>query len=359
MSKSIHDLNDRQEYIGREMIEEYRAGHISRRAMLKTISIVCGAAGGSALLAACGDDEGAKMIADAAAGSPDAAMGSPDAAGGSPDAAMGSPDAAGGSPDAGAGADAAGPGPDVGPGVLSVPANDPNIEAMRIEYDSVPAAKIIAYLARPKAAGNYPGVVVIHENRGLNDHIRDVARRLAKAGFVALAPDLTSRGGSTEKLDPDMARAYLSMDGVADMLLADLNAGAEFLGKTMGVAPPAKLGVVGFCFGGGQTYRLAISNAKIAAAVPYYGPATPAVIATLKDSKAAFLIQHADNDMNVNSTRDMVRDALMMAGKTFEIVVHPNSRHAFNNDTGANYSEAAAVAAWTRTIDFFKLHLKQ
>jgi carboxymethylenebutenolidase len=240
--------------------------------------------------------------------------------------------------------------------VLSVPPDDPAVQASRVEYDSTGMAKIVAYLARPKAAGTYPGVLVIHENRGLNDHIRDVARRLAKANFVALAPDLTSRGGSTEKLDPDMARAYLSMDGIAQTLLDDMNAGVEYLAKVMDVG--AKLGVVGFCFGGGQTYRVAISNPKLAAAVPYYGPATPEIIAGLKDSKAAFLLHHADMDTNVNSTRDQISAALMAAGKTFEIVVHPGTRHAFNNDTGANYNEAETVAAWTKTLEWFRTYLK-
>ncbi len=198
--------------------------------MLKTISMVCGAAGGAGLLAACGDEDGAIALQD---GGVDAEV---------PD---GGADAA---PDAGADAVAdAGSAPTPARACSRWRPTNPAIQAGRIEYDSTGGAKIIGYLARPKAAGKYPGVIVIHENRGLNDHVRDVARRLAKANFVALAPDLTSRGGSTEKLDPDMARAYLSMDGVAETLLADLNAAVDHLSKTMGVVPAEKLGVVGFC----------------------------------------------------------------------------------------------------------------
>jgi carboxymethylenebutenolidase len=349
MAKDPRQLTDMQEYIGREMVEEFRAGNVTRRAMLRTISIVCGSVGGAALLSACGDDEGAKALTkmDASATSADAST--------SRDTAATSPD--GGAPDAAAATgDAAATTGDAGKGVLSVAADDPAITASMVQYDSTGMTKVTAYLARPKAAGNFPGVIVIHENRGLNDHVRDVARRLAKANFVALAPDLTSRWGTTAMLDPDMARMYLSMDGVTDNLVADLNAGVDHLTKVMGVVPADRLGVVGFCFGGGYTYRLAAANPKIVAAVPYYGPAPAAVVASLSASKAAFLVQHAEMDTNVNATREEVRAAL--AGKTFEIVVHPGTRHAFNNDTGANYNEAAAVAAWTKTLDWFRTHLK-
>ena len=126
----------------------------------------------------------------------------------------------------------------MGRAVLSVPENDPAVTTSRVTYPSA-AGNVIAYLARPKAAGPFPAVVVIHENRGLNDHIRDVARRLAKANFVALAPDLTSRAGSTEMLDPDMARMYLSNAEPAD-LVADLSAGVDFALSQPGIRPPAR-----------------------------------------------------------------------------------------------------------------------
>jgi carboxymethylenebutenolidase len=210
---------------------------------------------------------------------------------------------------------------------------------------------VTAYLARPAASGSFPAVVVIHENRGLNDHIRDVARRLAKAGFVALAPDLTSRAGSTDMLNPDMARAYLSAAEPAD-LVADLSAGVDFVLTQAGVRPAGKVGVVGFCLGGGYTLRLAASNQKVAAAVPYYGPA-PMPIDMMKNTSAAILAHYAEMDDNVNGTRDMLEMVLLGAGKTFQKTIHPGTRHAFNNDTGANYHEAAAITAWEETLAWF------
>jgi carboxymethylenebutenolidase len=304
---SVAHLNEMQIYIGREMIEEYRAGHINRRTLLKRLTLICGSAvGGAALLSSCGDSQNARMILTPG------------------------PDA-GAAPDTAAGPDTAAAG-DGRPAALSVAADDPAIQASKVQYDSTGGTRVSAYLARPRTSGSYPGVVVIHENRGLNDHIRDVARRLAKANFIALAPDLTSRGGTTDTLDPDMARAFLAM-AVVDDLVADLSAGAEFLGTQMGVTPADRLGVVGFCFGGGYTYRLTAANPKIAAAASYYGP------------------------IQMNATTDQL--VLALAGKDFKLVIHPGTMHAFNNDTGASYNEAEAVAAWGQTIDWFNTHLRR
>jgi carboxymethylenebutenolidase len=327
---SVADLTEMQIYIGREMIDEYRAGQINRRTLLKRLTMICGGAlGGSSLLSACGDGENAQMILDAAPSGPDAGAPAPDAA----------------------------PASDARPpAALSVATGDPAIEASKVQYDSTGGAKITGYLARPRAAGSYPGVVVIHENRGLNDHIRDVARRLAKANFIALAPDLTSRGGTTETLNPDAARTFLGM-AVVDDLVADLNAGAEFLSTQSGVSPTDRLGVTGFCFGGGYTYRLTATSPKIAAAASYYGPIQQALIDQLKATNAAVLIHHAETDNNVNSTTDALIAAL--AGKTHKLITHPGTLHAFNNDTGANYNETAAVAAWTETLAWFNTHLRR
>jgi carboxymethylenebutenolidase len=326
---TVADLTEMQIYIGREMIDEYRAGQINRRTMLRRLTMICGGAlAGASLLQACGDGENAEMILQ------------PGAAG-----------ADGGAPaDAGASGDAP------RPGALSVAASDPAVEASRVQYDSSGGTKVTGYLARPRAAGSHPGVLVIHENRGLNDHIRDVARRLAKANFIALAPDLTSRGGSTEMLDPDMARTFLGT-AVVDDLIADLTAGLTFLGSQPGILSPDRLGVTGFCFGGGYTYRTTAASPKIAAAVSYYGPIQAALIEQLKASDAAVLIHHAENDNNVNSTTDQLVAAL--TGKTHKLITHPGTNHAFNNDTGGNYNEAAAITAWGQTLDWFNTHLRR
>jgi carboxymethylenebutenolidase len=330
---AVAQLSEMQVYIGREMIEEYRAGRINRRTLLGRLTLICGSAmGGAALLSSCGDNNNARMIL-----APDAAA--PDA---QPDGTAAGPDMA-----------AAGDGR---PGALSVPADDPAIQASKVQYDSTAATRVSAYLARPRASGSYPGVVVIHENRGLNDHIRDVARRLAKANFIALAPDLTSRGGTTDMLDPDMARAFLAM-AVVDDLVADLSAGAEFLSREMGVTPIDRLGVVGFCFGGGYTYRLTAANPKIAAAASYYGPIQMDLIDQLRTVNAAILMHHAETDANVNATTDQL--VMALRGKDYQLVIHPGTMHAFNNDTGASYNEAEAIIAWGQTIDWFNTHLRR
>jgi carboxymethylenebutenolidase len=342
MTGDISQLKQMQVYVGREMVEEFRAGHISRRVLIKRLIMICGSASSAAaLLAACDKDVDGGVDSERTGGSGGSAPG----AGGGGSGGAGGGDAGNPGSDGGTGA-----GADMGPGVLSVPANDPAVTTSRVTYPSA-AGNVIAYLARPKVAGPFPAVVVIHENRGLNDHIRDVARRLAKASFVALAPDLTSRGGSTEMLDPDMARMFLSNAEPAD-LVADLSAGVDFVLSQTGIRPTGKVGVVGFCLGGGYTLRLAAANQKVGAAVPYYGPA-PMPIEMMKTTSAAILAHYADMDMNVNATREQLEMVLLAAGKTFQKSIHPGTRHAFNNDTGANYNEGAAVAAWEETLAWF------
>jgi carboxymethylenebutenolidase len=341
MAGDISHLKQMQVYVGREMVEEFRAGHISRRVLIKRLIMICGgASAAAALLAACDKDVEGGVDPERTGGSGGGGAGGTGGSGGS-----GGGGGTGGTP-----ASDAASADDMGRAALSVPENDPAVTTSRVTYSSA-AGNVIAYLARPKAAGPFPAVVVIHENRGLNDHIRDVARRLAKANFVALAPDLSSRAGSTEMLDPDMARMYLSNAEPAD-LVADLSAGVDFLLAQTGIRPAGKVGVVGFCLGGGYTLRLAAANQKVGAAVPYYGPA-PMPIDMMKNTSAAILAHYAETDMNVNATRDQLEMVLVAAGKVFQKSIHPGTRHAFNNDTGANYNEGAAVAAWGETLAWF------
>jgi carboxymethylenebutenolidase len=211
------------------------------------------------------------------------------------------------------------------------------------------------YLARPKADGTYPGVIVIHENRGLTDHIRDVARRLAKAGYVALAPDLASRGGGTATIGADKITGFFG-NAKPEELVKDLNAGVDFLGQQTGVQPD-KFGVVGFCFGGAYTLRLAAANPKMAAAVCYYG-VTPDPASQMSATNAAILGQYGGNDARVNGTIPALEQAMQAAGKKYEKQIYDGANHAFNNDTGQNYNQEAAVAAWQRTLDWFGKYLK-
>jgi carboxymethylenebutenolidase len=215
--------------------------------------------------------------------------------------------------------------------------------------------EIMGYLARPSAEGTYPGVVVIHENRGLTDHIRDVARRVAKAGYVALAPDLASRGGGTSQIGADQITGFFA-NASPEELLRDLNAGVDFLGQQSGVQAD-KFGVVGFCFGGAYTLRLAAANPKMAAAVCYYG-VTPEPASQMSATNAAILGQYGGNDARVNGTIPALEQVMQESGKTYEKRIYEGANHAFNNNTGQNYNETAAVTAWQETLTWFETHLK-
>jgi carboxymethylenebutenolidase len=214
---------------------------------------------------------------------------------------------------------------------------------------------INGYVARPKAEGTYPGVIVIHENRGLTDHIRDVARRLAKAGYIALAPDLASRGGGTATVGADKITGYFA-NSKPEELIKDLNSAVDFLGQQSGIKADS-YGVVGFCFGGAYTLRLAAANPKMAAAVCYYG-VTPEPADQMSATNAAILGQYGGNDARVNGTIPALEQAMQTAGKTYEKQIYEGANHAFNNDTGQNYNQEAAVAAWQRTLDWFEKYLK-
>jgi carboxymethylenebutenolidase len=204
------------------------------------------------------------------------------------------------------------------------------------------------------AAGQPRGaVLVVHENRGLNDHIRSVAGRLAASGYSALAIDLLSAEGGTAALgDEASAMAALSA-APQERFVADMRAG---LGELERRAPGAKLGAIGFCFGGGMVWLLLASGEpRLAAAAPFYGPLPDG--ADFSGSSAAVLGVYAENDGRVNASRDAATAALEQAGLTHEIVTYPGADHAFFNDTGPRYDRAAATQAWDKVLDWFGRHL--
>jgi carboxymethylenebutenolidase len=197
------------------------------------------------------------------------------------------------------------------------------------------------------------GVLVIHENRGLTDHIRSVAGRFAASGYSALAIDLLSAEGGTASFD-DSARATAALTGRSEeQLVADLRAGIDELTRRL---PGAKLAAVGFCFGGGMVWTLlAAGEPRLAAAVPFYGPA-PAD-ADFAGSTAAVLGIYAEQDARVNASRDGAAAALDRAGLPHEMVTYPGVNHAFFNDTGARYDAATATTAHQKVLDWFGQHL--
>ena len=224
----------------------------------------------------------------------------------------------------------------------------------RLRTGGLSLANYPVYGAMPlKRVGKLPAVLVIHENRGLNAHIRDVTRRVALAGYFAVAPDLLAPMGGTP-MDEDRARDMIGKLDLAKSV-GDVAAMLDRLHRNSG--GNGKVGAVGFCWGGGFVNRLAVAaGGKLDAGVAYYGPApNPAEAARVQ---APLLLHYAGLDDRVNATGKPWVAALKAAGKTVDSYTYPGVNHAFNNDTSAErYNKAAADLAWQRTLAFFKRHL--
>ena len=230
---------------------------------------------------------------------------------------------------------------------------DPDIVAEYITYPSPNGhGQVRGYRVRPaKAEGKLPGVVVVHENRGLNPYIEDVARRVAKAGFIALAPDGLSSVGGYPGNDEKGRELQKQVD--PEKLMNDFFAAIEFLAKD--AAATGKVGITGFCYGGGVSNAAAVAYPELAAAVPFYGrQAKPEDVTRIK---APLLLHFAETDANVNATWPAYEAALKAAGKTYEAHVYPGTGHGFHNDSTPRYDEAAAKLAWERTLAWFRKHL--
>jgi len=227
--------------------------------------------------------------------------------------------------------------------------DDPQLKTETVTYKGA-AGDLKAYLARPaEQSGKLGTVIVIHENRGLNPHIRDVARRVALEGFVALAPDLLSSLGGTPP-DEDKARDMIGQLTPAQAI-ADGQATIAFLETYDG--GNGKVGAVGFCWGGGLVNDLAVNAPTLAAAVAYYGRQPKAE--DVARIKAPLLLHYAGLDDRINAGIEAYKAALTRHGKDFTIYVYDDVNHAFNNDTSeARYNKQAADLAWGRTIAFFR-----
>ncbi len=231
---------------------------------------------------------------------------------------------------------------------LSVPEGDPAVSSSRVTFPSQ-GDEIMAYLARPAADGVYPAILVCHENRGLTPHIEDVARRFAKAGYVALALDLLSREGGTPAQDPDQVPGLLS-GAPPERHVGDFAAGMAYLQAQPYVAGD-RIGMTGYCFGGGITWRCAVALPELKAAAPYYGPAPD--LDQVPNIKAAVFGVYAEQDERINAGKDALEQALIDAGITHQMKVYPGVNHAFHNDTGQRYDETQATQAWQDTLAWF------
>jgi carboxymethylenebutenolidase len=234
-----------------------------------------------------------------------------------------------------------------------VSVTDPDIVADYVVYPSPNGhGEVTGYLVKPAGQGPFPAVVVVHENRGLNPYIEDVARRLGKAGFMALAPDgLSSLGGYPG--NDDRGRELQSKID-PEKLLNDFFAGFEHLLEH--AESTGKVGCVGFCYGGGVCNAMAVAYPELAASVPFYGRQPEA--ADVARIEAPLLIHYGELDERVNAGWPQYEAALKQHGKRYTVHFYQGANHGFHNDTTPRYDEAAAELAWDRTIVFFNEHLK-
>ncbi len=232
--------------------------------------------------------------------------------------------------------------------------DDKRLKTQYVDYESPQGTgKVRAYVARPSdATGKLPGILVVHENRGLNPHIEDITRRLALENFMAFAPDaLTPLGGypggedKARELFAKLDQAKAREDFVA--AAAVLKARPDCTGK---------IGVVGFCYGGGIAHMLATRLPDLAAAVPFYGTQPP--VSDAVKVKGPLLVHHAENDERINAGWPAYEAALRASNVTYSMYQYPGTQHGFNNDTTPRYDEAAAKLAWQRTLEFFNKNLR-
>ena len=233
----------------------------------------------------------------------------------------------------------------------TIPENDPRITAETVDIPGAQGLK--GYLVKPKdAAGKLPTVIVVHENRGLNPHIKDVTRRMAAEGFIALGLDYLSPMGGTPA-DEDKGRDIIGQLKGPDMI-AYGKAAVAYL-KTRPDSN-GKVGAIGFCWGGGAVNTLAVNEPNLNAGVAYYGGQPKAE--DVPKINAAMMMHYGSLDERINAGIPAYEGALKQAGKTYEIYVYEGANHAFNNDTNAaRYDKEAAEAAWKRTVGFLKKNL--
>ena len=311
-------LNDAQRlkrYLAEEMVEEYQDGRMSRRKMIQTVGRILGVAVVSpALLASlgCGSSEEANVEESEVATVPESTTGG-----------------------------------------VTVDPDDPDIEVSEVDIPGE-AGSISSYQARPSGEGPFAAVLLIHENRGLTDHIRDVARRFAKVGYTGLAVDLLSRVGGTSQFadESEVTTAISGLD--QEGVISDLRSGVAWLEEQPNVQE-GRIGAVGWCWGGGQAWRLATREPSLEAVVAFYGPNPP--LEEVPNIQAAVLGLYGADDQRITGQEPELVKALADSGKTYEMKVFDGANHAFFNDTGERFNPDAAKEAWSYTLDWYDQYL--
>ena len=326
------DLGKFERYLVEEFYDDWREGEINRRTFIRKVAFVTGsmAATTAAMLAlGCSSDELPAKNEPMPSPVPPKATEAPPAP--SPTAAANLV-----------------PVPDA-KSKISVPEGDPAVVAADVKFPSG-AASAGGYLVKPaKAAAGMRAILICHENRGLTAHIKDVARRFGKEGYVALAVDLLAREGGTATRDASQVPGLLTSAGAARHV-ADCAAGLKYLGTVEGV-DGKRVGMTGYCFGGGISWEAATQIPELKAVVPYYGSAPD--LAAVKNIKAAVHGMYGETDTRVNAGIEPLRTALAAAGVVNQITIYPGVGHAFHNDTGGSYNEAQATKAWADTLAWF------
>ena len=239
-----------------------------------------------------------------------------------------------------------------------VPADAEDLNVSDIEFAGEDSP-VFGHLAFPKmdAGKKLPGVIVIHENRGLLDHIKDVTRRAARANFVALGVDLLSRQGGTQQFPEPTQQAAAYRQTSAEGRLSDLISGVRYL-QSLDFVESDRIGAVGFCAGGGEVWNLAVNLEELAAAVPFYGSPVPTE-EQIARIKSPLLGIYAERDRNLTLRTAPVITALLTQLKTFGFHIYEGVGHAFHNDTGPAYDSTAACDAWSRTVAWFNKFLRK
>jgi carboxymethylenebutenolidase len=320
------NVTDFTRYVIEEHVEDFNQGVINRRELLRRITLITGSAASTVALLqimGCGTEPSGEPAAPAPREtSAQLSFATPPA----------SPTTDG----------------------VTVPPDDPRIRVEPLAVSGLDGVALISYHARPAQADPIGGILVVHENRGMTAHIKDVVRRVATAGFSALAVDLLSRQGGADALTDPAGYAAELTKRPREAMHADLMRALSALSAT-GVGD--RMGMTGFCFGGGMTWNAVAEGASLKAAVPFYGPA-PANMAGLAATRTAVLGVYAERDSRITGGKEPVEAALRQSGSPHRVTVYPGVDHAFHNDTGQRYNAEQAEQAWVDAIGWFQQHVR-
>jgi len=324
-------MNLFQRYLAEEFAEDCEEGRLSRREALKLIASVTGSLiAANSILAGCAPaPESTEPSAVSPTNSPTTQPS--ESHGASPTAESASSTATYG----------------------TVMPDDPAVLANEVQIPATDT-NLMGYLARPSDERVSPVILVCHENRGLTPHIQDVTRRVAKAGYVGLAVDLLSRQGGSAKLDQNSVPGILGSIA-PDQFAEDFKSGWRYL-QEQDFAEASKVGMTGFCFGGGVTWLVATQMPELLAAVPFYGP-HPA-LEDVPNIHAAILAIYGELDTRIDAGIPEIEQAMTANKKIYEKIIYPNADHAFHNDTGSRYNPEAAKDAWEHTLVWFDKYVR-